>query len=137
MARGRKRGGTQTPARPAAVSGPGALSARTDGGPGSASQPVRPIPGQEYGEGQALTDLQQSAPMAVAGGGSPAANPQGSSGSPAPLPGSPFAAGPSTVLENPADQRMLMPDNTVDDLLRALYREMPHPDILRLIRDGA
>jgi hypothetical protein len=56
-------GGSRTPLNPAPVSGPGALSQRTDGGP---SQTPRPITGGEYGEGVAMMDLQRSAPMAAA-----------------------------------------------------------------------
>jgi len=66
MAKKRSRGGYREPSKPAAVSGPGALSARTDGGAGSKTQPIRRIPGQAYGEGQALVEQQQSAPLPVA-----------------------------------------------------------------------
>ena len=60
------RGGYQRPSNPAPVSGPGALSKRTDGGPG---QPVRTPTGGAYGEGAELTGLQQAAPLAEAQGG--------------------------------------------------------------------
>ena len=63
MAKKRSRGGYRQPSKPAAVSGPGALSARTDGGPGSAKQPVQRIPGVDYGEQKALTEQQQAAPL--------------------------------------------------------------------------
>jgi len=66
MAKKRSRGGYREPSKPAAVSGPGALSARTDGGAGSKTQPIRRIPGQAYGEGQALVEQQQAAPLPVA-----------------------------------------------------------------------
>lgn len=66
MAKKRSRGGYREPNKPAAVSGPGALSARTDGGAGSKTQPIRRIPGQAYGEGQALVEQQQAAPLPVA-----------------------------------------------------------------------
>ena len=52
------RGGYRKPANPAAVSGPGALSRRTDG-----AQPVMNMPGGKYGEGKELRELQGSAPM--------------------------------------------------------------------------
>ena len=54
MAKKRSRGGYRQPSNPAPVSGPGALSARTDGGAGSSKQPIRRIPGQAYGEGKAF-----------------------------------------------------------------------------------
>lgn len=53
-------GGMRRPASPAPVSGPGALSQRTDG------QGARYIAGGEYGEGQEMMDLQTSAPMSKA-----------------------------------------------------------------------
>lgn len=61
------KGGYQAPANPAPVSGPGALSKRTDGGPGK--QPIRTPTGGGYGEGQALTDLQRAEPLAATPGG--------------------------------------------------------------------
>jgi hypothetical protein len=48
------------PSNPAPVSGPGALSRRTDG------QGAKYIAGGEYGEGQEMMDLQTSAPMSKA-----------------------------------------------------------------------
>jgi hypothetical protein len=51
-------GGMRRPSNPAPVSGPGAMSRRTDG------QGARYIAGGEYGEGQEMMDLQTSAPMA-------------------------------------------------------------------------
>lgn len=53
-------GGYRQPSNPAPVSGPGALSKRTDG------QPARYMSGGPYGEGQELMELQTSAPMASA-----------------------------------------------------------------------
>jgi len=58
-----EQGGYRKPENPAPVSGPGALSQRTDGGP---SQPATYIPGLPYGEGQATYDQQTAAPMAGA-----------------------------------------------------------------------
>ena len=54
-------GGYRKPSKPAAVSGPGKFSARTDGKPGE--QPVRAMTGGPYGEGQEMNELQSSAPM--------------------------------------------------------------------------
>jgi len=61
-------GGARVPAKPAPVSGPGALSRRTDG---QASRYVTDLP---YGEGQANLAQQQAAPMSgstVPTGGGP------------------------------------------------------------------
>jgi hypothetical protein len=55
------RGGYRKPSNPASVSGPGALSRRTDGGP---TQAAKYISGGKYGEGKALLDMQRQAPMA-------------------------------------------------------------------------
>ena len=50
--------------KPALVSGPGALSQRTDGGAAS-KQALRYVSGMpNYGDGQELMDMQKSAPMA-------------------------------------------------------------------------
>jgi len=54
-------GGYQAPKNPAVVSGPGALSQRTDGSP---SQPATYISGLPYGEGEATYNQQTAAPMA-------------------------------------------------------------------------
>jgi hypothetical protein len=55
------RGGYQQPSSPAPVSGPGAGSKRTDGGP---VQKLRELPDANYGEAATYRDLQQSAPLA-------------------------------------------------------------------------
>jgi hypothetical protein len=55
------RGGYQAPSNPAPVSGPGALSNRTDGGP---TQPAQYMPGLGYGEGGQNYQNQVSAPLA-------------------------------------------------------------------------
>ena len=54
------RGGYRRPSNPAPVSGPGALSKRTDG-----KQGAQYVSGLPYGEGQDFYDLQTSAPMAA------------------------------------------------------------------------
>jgi hypothetical protein len=59
------RGGYQKPSNPAPVSGPGALSKRTDGGPG-AMQGAKYVSGLPYGQGQEFQDVQQMAPMEAA-----------------------------------------------------------------------
>ena len=54
-------GGYQKPSNPAPVSGPGAMSQRTDGGP---TQSAKYMSGLPYGQGQAQMQQQTSAPMA-------------------------------------------------------------------------
>lgn len=58
-------GGYRRPQNPAPVSGPGAKSRRTDGGPG---QPVRDLPDARYGENAAFRSAQQMAPMSDSAG---------------------------------------------------------------------
>jgi hypothetical protein len=65
------RGGYRKPNNPAPVSGPGKLSRRTDGGPGS-KQAMQEIRTGKYGESKALAEQQQGAPMA----GNPAPAPR-------------------------------------------------------------
>lgn len=54
------RGGYRQPANPAPVSGPGAMSARTDG------QPMQDLPNAKYGENADYRELQSGAPLASA-----------------------------------------------------------------------
>lgn len=56
-----QRGGYREPNNPAPVSGPGALSQRTDG---NATQPAKYISGLPYGQGQETFSNQVAAPMA-------------------------------------------------------------------------
>ena len=62
-------GGYRQPSHPAPVSGPGALSRRTDGGPGNAKQPIRVPTGGGYGDATQLRQDQQGAPLAASPGG--------------------------------------------------------------------
>jgi hypothetical protein len=100
-------GGYRQPSEPAPVSGPGALSQRTDG------QGARYMAGGEYGEGQEMMNLQTSAPMAKtetlprSRGGRQAAMPEGVMPTPLFAPserpnepltaGAPFGPGPGSV----------------------------------------
>lgn len=60
-------GGYRQPSNPAPVSGPGALSRRTDGGPGK--QPIRVPTGGGYGDATQIRQDQQGAPLAASPGG--------------------------------------------------------------------
>lgn len=62
------KGGYERPRNPAAVSGPGKFSRRTDGAPSedSMKQAARYVSGGEYGDGQEMMAIQQGAPMAAA-----------------------------------------------------------------------
>lgn len=58
-------GGYRAPSNPAPVSGPGALSQRTDGGPAD-KQATRRLPNAGYGESKDFESIQGGAPMAEA-----------------------------------------------------------------------
>ena len=133
MARGR--GGYQRPTNPAPVSGPGALSQRTDGGP---SQPIREIPAEQYGDRQANADLQRAAPMAATEGqvrqAAPVSLPTGGILQPTEAPDeSPFAGLPTN--DRPHDLHPFFRDDP-ESYLRALYARYPYPEIARLISHG-
>lgn len=70
-------GGSRVPSNPAPVSGPGALSQRTDG------QAARYMSGGQYGEGQEMMELQTSAPMSEQSSPAPRAR-SGGRAAPAP-----------------------------------------------------
>lgn len=64
---GQQHGGYRRPQNAAPVSGPGALSQRTDGG--ATGQPQMVAPGGEYGSRQEMESIQGGAPMAQAAPG--------------------------------------------------------------------
>lgn len=133
------RGGYQTPARPAAVSGPGALSARTDG-----RQPITPVAanreGGQHGDRQASIDQQRAAPVYAA-----TPPPTGTTAPPSPTPvavtplgapsmrpGEPVTAGlPDSPGVGP--EALMGVQLTSLDRLRLIYRETLNPDLLRVI----
>ena len=141
MARGKGRGGYRRPSSPAAASGPGALSQRTDGGPSP------DFVGLGYGENKAVNEQASSAPMAGrgagGGGGSPAPQQQRR---PVPLgpegvfggtnrPGEPVTAG---IDWGPGVGRTdaQLPDDP-NLLLRAIVSKVGyHPDLVRLLARG-
>lgn len=116
------RGGYQQPGNPAPVSGPGALSKRTDGGPG---QPVRAPSGGAYGERQELEQMQQAAPLSASPGGDVGA-PQpagditaGLVGFDAPTqePGTPITAG-AALGDGPGLEALGLPNQPDEDMRR-------------------
>lgn len=126
------KGGYQRPNEPAAVSGPGKYSKRTDGKPGETpTQAARYLSGGSYGEGQEMMDIQQSAPMAAAPDGEmpsivPLSQPTMRPDEPVTA-GSPFGPGPgperlNAILPPPADE----PD-AVAIAVRAAYMRYPSP----------
>jgi hypothetical protein len=121
------RGGYRQPGSPAPVSGPGALSKRTDGGP---SQPVRTPSGGAYGERQALEQMQQAAPLSASPGGDvgspvPADLTEGLVGldSPTQDPDTPVTAG-AAMGEGPGLEALGLP-NAPDQDMRRLVAYLP------------
>ena len=129
MAKKRSRGGYRQPNNPAPVSGPGALSARTDGGAGSSTQPIRRIPGQAYGEGKALVEQQQAAPL-------PAQQQVSIPNVFAPTvrPAEPITEGAMLGAGSPPMQAI---DEDENMLLAAMYQIMPSSIISELINQGS
>ncbi len=133
MAKKRSRGGYRQPKNPAATSGPGALSARTDGGAGSKTQPIRRIPGQQYGEGKALVDQQQAAPL-------PVAAQSGTQGkginifAPTERPAEPITEGAMLGPGSPPNQAI---DEDANMLLAAMYQVYPSSIISEMINQGS
>lgn len=123
------RGGYRRPENPAPVSGPGALSRRTDG------QPIRQPTGLPYGEGQAIADLQRAAPLAASPGGDTPVAPSGGGsglggapnltpfGAPTEQPGTPVTAG-AAAGPGPGLEALGLPNQPSDDM-RALQAYIP------------
>ena len=123
----RGRGGYRKPKAKTsnAVSGPGALSQRTDGNP---TAPVA-ARGGDYGSRKKLED------QVSAGGSLPKATPPPlvapNGFAPTENPTEPITAGVPT---GPGDMPMVVSDNT-DLILQALYQTNPSPIILELINN--
>ncbi len=107
------RGGYQKPSKPAAVSGPGKYSQRTDG------QPIREMTGGPYGEASEMRDLQASAPMSDTQGLPPP--PEFASegvvglGEPTQFPDQPVTAG-APVGEGPGPEILGLQPNPMKDV---------------------
>lgn len=119
------RGGYRRPANPAPVSGPGALSRRTDG-----KQPVMNMTGGKYGENKQLNEIQASAPMPQASipKPPPAAAPRQQKKvtplfAPTERPGEPVTAGmPFGAGQNSLPSVNVSPPTLRDTLLKAMQR---------------
>ncbi|MGZ6831554.1 MAG: hypothetical protein ACXVGN_00060 [Mycobacteriaceae bacterium] len=108
-------GGYRRPNHPAPVSGPGALSARTDGGP---TQAPMLASGGPYGSRQEMQGIQSGAPLQGGGGATtPSAAPPIPFDAPTTNPNEPVTAGAGTV---PGMNATQMDDATRERLLTAL-----------------
>jgi hypothetical protein len=104
------------------------------------------IPSQSYGQGEALTALQQAAPLPSAEAAPSEAAPTGGGGGP---PGPVFGESAFRPTERPGEavtsgipfgpgdsgQNQILPTDTVDAFLRALYASFPSDAILRLLKE--
>jgi hypothetical protein len=141
------KGGYQAPSSPAAVSGPGKFSQRTDGGPGS---PDLRMQQENYGDSKALADIKGSAPMSSSSGSPPPLPPQSPVPSVTPLgaeserpnepvtSGSPSGAGPGPSPEAPTPEMEIL--KRYLPLLQPIVDRPDMPDSVRalysFIRDG-
>jgi hypothetical protein len=117
-------GGYRQPGSPAPVSGPGALSKRTDGGPGG--QPVRAPSGGAYGDRQALEQMQQAAPLSATPGGdvgAPEAAPVDANvigfDQPSQQPDTPVTAG-AVLGDGPGPEALGLPNQSDEDMRRLI-----------------
>ena len=112
------RGGYRAPSNPAPVSGPGALSQRTDGAP---TQGAKYISGLPYGQGQETYSNQVAAPMAGSPFlGEPMAMPTELM-APTERPGEPITAGINAG-EGPGSEIMNLPPSKEPNILTIMQR---------------
>ena len=115
-------GGYRAPAHPAAVSGPGAHSARTDGRPQQMD-----LPNAKYGEAAQFADIQQGASMAApqpASGGAPV--PQSAPtpiGAPTGQPDVPVTAG-AAAGAGPGTEALGLPAQGLTDDLKRRFKPL-------------
>lgn len=129
------RGGARTPANPAAVSGPGAHSQRTDGGPSDTTgRADLAAAGGPFGARKAIETQAAGAPVVTGGGGAGAAPAGGAPGESASS-----AFGPTERPNEPITEGAVMPQQGAEPdtemVLRALYEQYPSSYIGRLLYD--
>lgn len=110
-------GGYRPPANPAPVSGPGALSARTDG------VPAGQVTGLAYGTNGPLNEMAASAPMAQPGSGLPSIVPLDAESAFPDEPitaGAPFGPGPGPRMQNGGRITDLLQQLMGDDIVGAI-----------------
>jgi len=121
-----RRGGYRQPNNPAAVATPQG-GQRTDGGPGSAKQPLRRLPDADYGENKAFVAQQQAAPLPMQQSNIPSPNVF----APTERPGEPATAG-LPIGPGPGPNKI---QDNVDTILEAIYQINPSPVILEIINN--
>lgn len=122
------RGGYQKPSKPAAVSGPGKFSKRTDGQPSRA--PDLDTPGQQFGDRERLEAAQRAVPAAGAQGATVQRNLRGSVPTRGKLPG--FLFGESAIPDEPGTTGLPMGPGAGPEALAAAE---PPDDIREVVLD--
>lgn len=127
------RGGYRQPANPAPVSNPQS-GARTDGGAGSQSQPLRVPSGGPYGSRQAAVQQQQGAPLATGAPTGPGGQGPGAGVLPPGMAGGVFgpSTSPGVAPTGPVDPGTMMAQDP-QMFLRVLATKFPHPALRRLV----
>jgi hypothetical protein len=121
------RGGYQKPSNPAPVSGPGAMSQRTDGGPGD-PQPQRWVPTSDYGGATEMAAIQGQAPMAGSTKPIPLDAPTQHPDEPITA-GAPFGPGPGPREMPQVAPEQAVPEDAAAAVIRAAYAAYPSPQL--------
>jgi len=127
------RGGYQQPTNPAPVSGPGALSQRTDGGATEGmTQPAQKYTGLPYGQNKSLNDSQGASSMA----GDPFRSPLLDLMAPSTRPDEPITAGINSGPGGGTELMRGMPDSmpNVMDTLKTIMQFDTSGDVELLFR---
>lgn len=127
-------GGYRRPSQPAPVSGPGALSRRTDGGP---TQPMGPLPsGGKYGERKDLQEIRSASPMAGNPQQQPSLPPITPLMAPTQRPDEPVTAG-SDMGPGPGTEAVQLPARTfnVTQTFNRLAQNDPTGEIELILKD--
>jgi hypothetical protein len=115
-------GGYRKPSKPAAVSGPGAHSQRTDGRPQQMD-----LPNAKYGEAANFQEVQGGAPLAPTpssgGGGAPQATMPTPMGAPSGMPDVPVTAG-AAAGEGAGPEALGLPNETFTEDLKRRFRPL-------------
>jgi hypothetical protein len=115
-------GGYRQPMNPAPISGPGALSERTDGGAVEGmTQPMQSYTGGSYGNNKEMSDQQGGAPLA--GSPMPAMPPMVSLDMPTQFPDEPLSAG-ANYGEGPGLDTSGIRGQREPNIRQAVYRAM-------------
>lgn len=108
-------GGHRVPEHPAAASGPGSLSARTDG---AATQAPMIAPGNGYGERKSMQEIQGGAPMAANASGVPSLPSEDAEALRAAMPFGGPSLRPDEPITTGVDAVPGMQPSSIDDSLR-------------------